>query len=380
MQAFLERLWRPWRELKRFAASPAEHRALVFYSEGAGSWRHFRGVIQELLDTTSLTVSYVTSDAADVALTEAGPRTPVYYVGRGGAMAAFFQSLAAQVVIMTVPDLQTFHIKRSRSVGRYVYLHHSMVSTHMIYRKAAFDHFDSILCVGPHHVEETRQWEHLQGLPAKALVPHGYGLLDDIIQQAGALPPGRAGKTVLVAPSWGPQGLLETQALPVCKALLDDGHRVVVRPHPRTVQLAPRLLPELQQAIGDRHDFAIDLDREGWTSLAEADVMISDWSGVAFEYAFGLLRPVIFLDTARKVNNSEYGRIHAVPFEVRTRGAIGDVVPNKAWDRLRAAVSHCLDEDPAGRGSRLRTAREESIYHVGSSAAVAARYLAGLLQ
>jgi CDP-Glycerol:Poly(glycerophosphate) glycerophosphotransferase len=289
-------------------------------------------------------------------------------------MAAFFQALEARVVVMTMPDLETFHIKRSRSVRHYVYLHHSIVSTHMVYRKAAFDHFDSILCVGPHHVEETREWEAALGLPAKRLVRHGYGLLDDIITTASPLPVNGHQKTILVAPSWGPQGLLETCGLPLCRGLLDTGHRVVVRPHPRSGHFAPRLIPDLQSALGTHPNFVIDRDVEGWNSLAEADVMISDWSGVAFEYAFGLLRPVIFIDTPRKVNNPHYERLRPVPFEVQMRAQIGSIVPCGQWEELRETVSRSISEE-AEKRDQLRRQREELIFNVGNSAAAASRYL-----
>ena len=36
------------------------------------------------------------------------------------------------------------------------------------------------------------------------------------------------------------------------------------------------------------------------------DILISDWSGSAFEFAFGTLRPVIFLDLPKKINNESY--------------------------------------------------------------------------
>ena len=35
-------------------------------------------------------------------------------------------------------------------------------------------------------------------------------------------------------------------------------------------------------------------------SLYQSDLMISDWSGVAFEYAFAFNKPVIFCDVPKK--------------------------------------------------------------------------------
>ena len=104
-----------------------------------------------------------------------------FFVGNGIARTFFFAGLEAEILVMTMPDLQTFHIKRSPYPVKYVYLHHSLVSTHMIYRSEAFDSFDSILCVGPHHLAEIKARETLYNLPCKELVQHGYGKLDKAI-------------------------------------------------------------------------------------------------------------------------------------------------------------------------------------------------------
>ena len=61
-------------------------------------------------------------------------------------------------------------------------------------------------------------------------------------------------------------------------------------------------------------------------SLHSSDIMISDWSGVAIEYAFGLRKPVFFIDTKRKVNNPDYLELEIEPLELTIREKIGKVV------------------------------------------------------
>ena len=45
---------------------------------------------------------------------------------------------------MTIPDLGQLWLKRSVHPVRYVYLFHSTNSTHTVYRKGAFDAYDTI--------------------------------------------------------------------------------------------------------------------------------------------------------------------------------------------------------------------------------------------
>ena len=58
-------------------------------------------------------------------------------------------------------------------------------------------------------------------------------------------------------------------------------------------------------------------------SLHAANIMVSDWSGVALEFAFGLEKPVVFIDQPLKLNNAEYSRLKSVPLEILLREKIG---------------------------------------------------------
>ena len=103
--------------------------------------------------------------------------------------------------------------------------------------------------------------------------------------------------------------------------------------------------------------------------------MVSDWSGAALEYAFGLERPVVFVDVPRKVNNPEYETLGIEPFEAAVRERIGRVVAPDAIAGLPAAVAELL-RDPEAFRDAIRTERDRSIFNVGSSGRVAAEVIA----
>ena len=73
----------------------------------------------------------------------------------------------SEIVVMTMPDLNQFHIRRSLRSTHYIYIFHAMVSTHVQYREGAFDHYDAIFCVGPHHAREIQRREELEHLSTK---------------------------------------------------------------------------------------------------------------------------------------------------------------------------------------------------------------------
>jgi len=376
MFAGLRRLRQEWQGLQAFKRVPREQRQIVFYSEGKGYWSWFEPVFRSLQRLHDLPVLYVTSASDDPLLLDPPEGMRAFYVGEGSMRTLFFSTLDVDVLLMTMPDLQSFHIKRSPFPVHYAYLHHSIVSTHMIYRAEAFDHFDSILCVGPHHVEETRAREQALGLSPKTLVEHGYGRLDRILEQgnAGPLPRADAPIQVLVAPTWGANGLIEQHGIDAVKPLIDAGLRVILRPHPRTRKFAGPTLDEIARHYRDEPRFRMDEDSDGTASLQSSDIMLSDWSGAALEFAFGLERPVIFADVPRKVLNPDYAQLDIEPIEVQVREQLGVVV---AVDRLETLgeVAQAMADDSEKWQASLREARQRWIFNTGKSGDKAAEYL-----
>lgn len=369
-----------WKDLSRFKSMDHEQRSIVFYAQDIWAWKHFKPIVDTLVETLGRRVSYVTSNREDPVLQIENSRIQTFYIGLGAFRTSWFQSLEAKVLVMTMPDFGTYHIRRSKHLVHYIYLHHSMVSSHMAYRPNAFDNFDSILCVGPHHRTETRAFEELKNLHPKSLLNAGYGVLDQILASkcamADDLPePNQRTKRVLVAPSWGDYGLLETKGTELVEVLLKAGFLVTVRPHYMTIRNHPKLLGELQKEFGHDPNFLLDTELESQGTVHSGDIMISDWSGAALEFAFGLERPVLFIDTPKKVNNPHYADIGLEPIEIWVRSQIGEVVSPEQLSDIPAAVNR-LCENPGTWRETIFNARSNLIYNVGKSASVSAHYIA----
>lgn len=381
MIANLKRLFRIWRNFQAFFNLPRVEKQIVIYSEGAGYASYFNPILAALPEYFAQPVIYVTSSEEDPLYRNPPMGVRCFYIGDGILRTAFFSTLDADILVMTMPDLETFHIKRSAKNVHYAYIHHAMVSTHMVYREAAFDHFDTIFCTGPHHIDETRKREALAALPPKRLVEAGYGRLDTILAKATA--DGRSmphsQPTILIAPSWGAEGLIETHGLQIVETLLNSGMRVILRPHPRTRQYAKASVALILERFRDETDFLFDEEMDAITSLLEADLMISDWSGAALEFAFGLARPVVFVDGKRKVNNPNYEKLEIEPLEVFIRGEIGVLVPETNLDRLPEIVREAL-ADKQLSPEILKKLSKKWVFNLGSSGDVVAQALVEILK
>ncbi len=369
---------RRFRAYLRFMAHSEVPPPLVVYSEGPAYWPHLGPVVQALLDSHAVPVVYVSSSPEDPGLHLRHERLRTLEVGDGAVRTLFFHGLKAQIVLMTMPDLDQFHLKRSRGVGQYVYLHHALVSLHMVYRAHAFDAYDVMFCAGPHHAVEMAAIARQHGIQPPRLVAHGYGRLDALLGAAQRQPPPRedGARTVLVAPSWGPEGLLERHAEPLLAALANSAWRVIVRPHPQTVRLSPEAVQVVRKWCRQAGNIQLDEAFSGQQSLLDAHVMVSDWSGAAFDFALGLGRPVLFVDVPRKVNNPAYPALGIEPVEVTARPTLGQVI---SPDQLAGLPGH-LDALLTRPAEDFSDALATLAHHPGHSAAVAARWLADALQ
>ena len=136
-----------WKGLREFESLKENERKIVFYVENKASMNHFKTLIKELTEEKDLEICVVTSVKDDPILTSKNKKIKSFYIGEGAIRTKFFLTLKAKVLIMDMPDLETFHIKRSKVFPvHYIYLFHSMFSVHSYLRKGAVDNFDTIFC------------------------------------------------------------------------------------------------------------------------------------------------------------------------------------------------------------------------------------------
>ncbi len=358
---------------------PREQRRVIFYSEGPAYWAHLGLLLQRFLDTSDVPVCLFSSNPDDSGLSYTHPNLKTFLVDEGWVRDWLFANIDADLMVMTTPDLQQHQLKRSKRNVHYVYVQHSLVSLHMAYRPGAFDHFDTIFCAGPHHVTEVRALERQRGSRAKNIVEHGYERLDQILSgraDEGSPPGADESPHVLIAPSWGPSGIIEELGEAPVTALLQAGFRVTLRPHPQTIKQSGETVERIVNRHRQNPSFHFDDDVSSTASLRTSDVMISDWSGAALDYAFGLGKPVVFIDTARKVNNAEYEELDIEPFESRIRTVVGEIVPQDGLDTLGEVVHRLLENSSY---KDMQEVAAKHVFNVGRSGEAGAKALQQIL-
>ena len=359
-------------DYKRFFSVLNKH--LVFYSESSGFYKYYKGIIEYILKNTNIAVHYITSDPNDqvFAISQSQPRLKPYYIAEK-RLITLMMKLDCDVMVMTMPDIENFHIKRSyvRKDIEYVYVPHCIDSINMTMRTGAVDHYDSVLCVGKHQKEEITNTEAVYGLPHKTLVDWGYTLLDEMrAQYAASAHEDKPGKKILIAPSWQKDNIVDSCLEEILDTLKGRGYQITVRPHP---------LEQLEAKYAADRDVEIQTDFSSNSTVFEADLLITDWSGITYEYAFTTLRPVLFIDTPMKVMNPEYEKINTPPINIWMREVIGAVVKPDELEKLPEAVERLLSGRDEYR-ERIDRFVHEYVYNLGNSGEVGAKYIINEIQ
>jgi len=370
------------RDYKQFFKIENKH--LVFYSESNGYYKYFRGIIEWLIDNTNITIHYVTSDINDgiFDLSKKIEQIKSYYIGEY-KLITFMMKMDADIVVMTMPDLDNYHIKRSivKKDIEYIFVPHSMCSLNLTMRTASIDHFDTVFLTGKHQREETRKTEAAYHLPEKKLIDWGYCLLDQMRSDYKQFVYQRMkrgkqeGGLILIAPSWQKDNILDTCLNELLESLCGKGYKIVVRPHPQHVRLEPEKMERLMKHFSDNNDIEFQVDFSGEDVVFSADIMITDWSGIAFEYAFTTYKPVLFIDTPIKIMNPEYKKIDTEPFNLWIREIIGKVILPDEAGNVFEVISNMIKNSEVYR-ENIKKYAYEYVYNLDESGKIGGRYIA----
>ncbi len=354
--------------------------AITFYAEDRISHLVLGGYLKELLRDSDFPVDYVTSESEDSTVFSSSDRLRVLTLKTLAHQ--YLAKSTAPLLVMTMPDLGSLHVARPAPPTRCVYVFHALVSVHRQYRADAFDHYDDLFCVGEHHVTELTRRFALLGRPCPALHRVGYHKLDRIIEAHQIYQKSWTDRpTILIAPSWHPENLLESCGERLVKTLLDKDIRVVVRPHPAfftsIYKEGREIIARYETTFSSHPNFSLERQMDSEESFHEADLLVTDWSGSAYEYAFGTERPVLFIDTPAKVRNVGWEEYELEPFEVRLRPQVGQTLPPNKLDCLAGMVDEMLASGPQYR-EQLVQLRAKNVFEVGRSAQVGAEILESL--
>ncbi len=360
----------------RFAAA---EKHLVFYALTGGQYKYYKNIIEYVLAHSNITIHYLTNDENDSLLQTAPERLIPYYSTQNKTISLLLK-LDADIVVTTVQDLQSYHLKRSivRDDIEYIYTFHGLGSTHLMARPTAYDHFNTVFCVGPHQVTELRRREEMASMPKKSLVKVGYGLYDQLAASyAKADHTPHARPKILIAPSWQEQNILDLCIDEMLNSLLGHGYDIIVRPHPQYTRLFPERVETLEARYADaisHGELVVEKNFFSNESTFSSDLLITDWSGIAFEFAFCTKKPCVFINTPMKIVNEQYEEYGLDVLDITLRSVVGVSVEPEQLHSLASTVEATLAKKSSYE-LQIEQAVKDYLFYPGRSGEAGGKYI-----
>ena len=369
-----EQLNRQKKDYKRFFSIANKH--LVIYSEQSGFYKYFRKIMEWLVQHSNITIHYVTSDPNDVIFKiaeepEYKGRIQPYFIGER-RLITLFMKMDAKIVLMTTPDLGNYHLKRSYvdKNTHYIYLVHGFGSANYTLRKKALGNYDTIFCVNQRQAEEIRAHEALYDQPEKTIVYAGTGLLEDLQDAYASFIAEHTGghdiKQVLIAPSYQPDNILESCLEPLVDAITSLGYKAIIRPHPQFVKRKPTQWQEIEEKYSGRDLVETEGDFSSNETVYASDLVVTDWSGIGYEFSLSTLKPSMYINTTRKIINPDYQKIDVVPSDTDYRQSLGLSVDPYDTEGMKNCLIDLLENSDRYR-IQIQKALEDTIKYKNGS-------------
>ena len=349
---------------------------LVIFSDHKRYWNIFDPICREL-DARGVDVVYMTASEDDPALSCSYPHVKAEFIGPDNKVFTRLNFLKANLVLSTTPGLDVYQWKRSRDVKYYVHIPHA-ASEITMYRMFGVDYYDAILLSGDYQIQDLRDLEKLRGIPAKELLKVGIPYMDEMakrLQNADPVPAHE--RTVLLAPSWGPSAIFSVYGGKIIEKLLQTGYHVIVRPHPQSFTSEKEMLDKLMQEYPESDRLEWNRDNDNFNVLNRSDILISDFSGVIFDFSLVYDKPVIYTDPNIDVSVYDAWWLERPLWTMSALPRLGEELNTGNMDNLKDLIDGCLSDPRYAEGRR--SVKEETWANFGSGAKATADYLVNKL-
>ncbi|HHW45398.1 MAG TPA: CDP-glycerol--glycerophosphate glycerophosphotransferase [Clostridiales bacterium] len=345
----------------------------VIFSDDKRYWNIFEPVCREL-DKRGIDVVYMTASDDDPALTNPYPHIKGEFIGKGNKAFSKLNFLNAVILLSTTPGLDVYQWKRSKNVDFYVHMLHA-ASDVTVYRMFGIDYYDAVLLSGDYQMDDVRALEQLRNLPAKELVKIGIPYMDEMKKrlEEDDTPTPKGNTTVLLAPSWGESAIFKKYGGKIIRVLLDTGYHIIVRPHPQSFTAEKDLIEALMKEFPESERLEWNRDNDNFNVLKRADILISDFSGVIFDFSLVFDKPVIYADTEFDKSPYDCWWLDKPLWTFETLPRIGEKLTHDNLDSLKEMIDRCLNDPKYAEGRKQ--ARSETWAYPGEGAARAADYL-----
>lgn len=350
---------------------------IVIFSDDKRYWSVFAPICEEF-DARGVDVTYLTASPDDPGLTCAYPHVKSEFIGKDNKAFAKLNFLNAFVVLSTTPGLDVYQWKRSKDVSLYVHIPHA-ASEITLYRMFGIDYYDSILLSGQYQADDIRNLEKIRNLPEKELVKVGIPYMDVMAKRLRDVGPAPAHpRTILLAPSWGKSAIFSVYGGEIIERLLETGYHIIVRPHPQSFKSEKEMMDELMRRYPESEQLEWNRDTDNFEVLRRSDLLISDFSGVIFDFALIYDKPVIYTDPKFDLSLYDAWWLDTPLWTTTALPRLGRELTRENMNDIRQLIDSCLSDERYELGRR--EVKVETWEHPGEGAKRTVDYLMSRLE
>lgn len=330
----------------------ASYKPYVIYNEGNQYWNVFKPVVDQF-ESRKIPLTYYTSAKQDPIFDGKYEYVKAEYIGEGNTAFAKLNMLSAGFVLMTTPGLQVYQLKRSKNVKHYSHVVH-MPNDATTYRLFGLDYFDSVLLTGDYQKKDIQTLEEMRGINKKELVTVGCSYLDMLSEKIKAITEEKDHVfTVLVSPSWGEVGVLKRFGERLLDPLAETGWKIIVRPHPQSKKSEADMLERLENRYKDNPNVEWDYNRDNIYSMKRADIMISDFSGIIFDYTFLCDKPVMYVNTDMDLRPYDAYDLNKKLWQFEILEKMGIKLEEKDFGQIKTVIQNASDSPELAKQRKI---------------------------
>ncbi|MBR2133711.1 MAG: CDP-glycerol glycerophosphotransferase family protein [Eubacterium sp.] len=343
----------------------SERESIVIFSDDKRYWSVFKPICREF-NKRNIKVKYFTASENDDALKNEFENIEAEFIGENNKAFSKLNFLDAKLVLSTTPGLDVYQWKRSKKVNYYLHIPHA-ASDISLYRMFGIDYYDGVLLSGEYQVDEIRRLESARNLPAKDIEVVGIPYMDDMLDRLKMNSTVKSDiKTVLLAPSWGSSSIFSKYGSRVIEELTKTGYHIIIRPHPQSFISEAEMINELMIKYPDSDLLEWNRDADNFNVLNKSDILISDFSGVIFDFALVYDKPVIYTDTEFDKSPYDAWWIDDELWTISALPKIGEKLDEDNLSNIKDLIDNCMENNIYSQNrEQLRT---ETWANIGAGA------------
>lgn len=345
---------------------------IVIFSDNKRYWSTFRPICEEL-EKRGQNAVYMTASPDDPALEAKFEHIKCEFIGEGNKAFAKMNMLNAGIVLSTTPSLDVFQWKRSKTVDYYVHVVHTSGDI-TLYRLYGVDYYDALLLSGEFQEKQVRELERQRNLPAKEIRMMGIPYLDTMLKHAQNYQrPVTDTTTVLLSPTWGSNSLLVKYGEKLIDKLVETGYDIIIRPHPQSFTADRESIKHLMEKYPESKRLHWNRDNNNFDVLAKSDIMITDYSGIMYDFTLIFNKPVIYTEAGFKKDPYDCWCIEGDTWMLSTIKKIGTELNDENIGRIKEVIDTSIKASK--ETTLIEEARKETWCNIGKSSELIAGYL-----